>query len=140
MAGVTRTSERTLAQRDLNRAMLARQMLLEPVSTTIPRVLERMGGLQAQYAPSMYIGLWTRKVGFERDQLDRALRRRVVVQGTLMRSTITWSPGRTTGPWRSGYAGDAASPGSNTGRDGTTARRRCRPTRASSTLGSATGR
>jgi hypothetical protein len=68
--------------------MLARQMLLEPVSTTIPRVLERMGGLQAQYAPSMYIGLWTRKVGFERDQLDRALRRRVVVQGTLMRETI----------------------------------------------------
>jgi hypothetical protein len=51
-------------------------------------MLERMGGLQAQYAPSMYVGLWTRLEGFERDQLTRALERRSVVQGTLMRSTI----------------------------------------------------
>src|SRR3954452_2469376 len=47
-----------------------------------------MGGLQAQYAPSMYIGLWSRMEGFERDQLDRALERRSVAQGTLMRATI----------------------------------------------------
>jgi winged helix DNA-binding protein len=47
-----------------------------------------MGGLQAQYAPSMYIGLAARMEGFERDQLDRALERRSVVQGTLMRATI----------------------------------------------------
>jgi hypothetical protein len=51
-------------------------------------MLERMGGLQAQYAPSMYIGLWSRLEGFERRQLDQALERRSVVQGTLMRSTI----------------------------------------------------
>jgi Winged helix DNA-binding domain len=81
-------TERTLAQRELNRALLARQMLLERDRTTIPRVLERMGGLQAQYAPSMYIGLWSRLAGFERDDLDRALERKAVVQGTLMRSTI----------------------------------------------------
>ena len=54
----------------------------------IPRMLERMGGLQAQYAPSMYIGLWSRLDGFERDALTRALERRRVIQGTLMRSTI----------------------------------------------------
>jgi hypothetical protein len=47
-----------------------------------------MGGLQAQYAPSMYIGLWSRVQGFERQQLTRALERRTVVQGTLMRTTI----------------------------------------------------
>src|ERR1041385_2651457 len=47
-----------------------------------------MGGLQAQYAPSMYIGLWSRVEGFDRDQLNRALVRRSVIQGTLMRSTI----------------------------------------------------
>lgn len=47
-----------------------------------------MGGLQAQYAPSMYIGLWTRLGGFERGQLTRALERRAVIQGTLLRSTI----------------------------------------------------
>ena len=47
-----------------------------------------MGGLQAQYAPSMYIGLWTRVRAIERDGVTRALERRLVVQGTLMRDTI----------------------------------------------------
>jgi hypothetical protein len=51
-------------------------------------MLERMGGLQAQYAPSMYIGLWSRLDGLERDALTRALETRRVMQGTLMRSTI----------------------------------------------------
>jgi Winged helix DNA-binding domain len=77
-----------LGERELNRALLARQLLLEPASTSIPRALERIGGLQAQYAPSMYIGLHARLEGFERDQLDRALERRSVVQGTLLRATI----------------------------------------------------
>ena len=54
----------------------------------MPKTLERMGGLQAQYAPSMYIGLWSRLEGFERHALTRALERRAVVQGTMMRSTI----------------------------------------------------
>jgi hypothetical protein len=81
-------STRTLTQRDLNRALLARQFLLERQRMPLPRALERLGGLQAQYAPSMYIGLWTRLEGFERHDLDRALDRRSVVQGTLMRTTI----------------------------------------------------
>jgi hypothetical protein len=81
-------TQRVLTERELNRALLARQMLLERVSLSIPRALERMGGLQAQYAPSMYIGLWSRVEGFERDALTRALERRSVAQGTLMRSTI----------------------------------------------------
>jgi winged helix DNA-binding protein len=81
-------TERVLSARELNRALLARQMLLERAPVSIPRALERMGGLQAQYAPSMYIGLWSRVEGFQRDALTRALGRRSVVQGTLMRSTI----------------------------------------------------
>src|SRR5919204_4319714 len=81
-------AERTLTGRELNRALLARQLLLGREQAAIPRVLERMGGLQAQYAPSMYIGLWSRLAGFERDDLDRALERKAVVQGTLMRQTI----------------------------------------------------
>jgi hypothetical protein len=81
-------AERTLTERELNRALLARQLLLERVRSPLPRVLERMGGLQAQYAPSMYIGLWSRVEGFERDALTRALERRSIVQGTLMRATI----------------------------------------------------
>ncbi len=80
--------ERILTQAELNRALLARQLLLDRAKGTIPKVLERMGTLQAQYAPSMYIGLHSRIAGFERAQLDRALERRTVVQGTLMRATI----------------------------------------------------
>jgi hypothetical protein len=80
--------ERVLTQRDLNRALLARQHLLERARAPLPRALERVGGLQAQYAPSMYIGLWSRLESFERDDLTRALERRTVVQGTMMRATI----------------------------------------------------
>jgi hypothetical protein len=80
--------ERVLTQRELNRALLARQLLLERARTPLPRALERVGGIQAQYAPSMYIGLWSRLEGFEREQLTRALTRRSIVQGTLMRTTI----------------------------------------------------
>jgi hypothetical protein len=79
---------RTLTQRELNRALLARQGLLERLEPPLPRFVERIGGLQTQYAPSGYIGSWSRLEGFERDQLTRALERRTVVQATLMRSTI----------------------------------------------------
>jgi len=85
---VAASAERTLTPRELNRALLARQLLLERARTTLPAALESMGGLQAQYAPSMYIGLWSRVEGFERDHLTRALERRTVVQGTLLRATI----------------------------------------------------
>jgi hypothetical protein len=81
-------AERTLTQRELNRALLARQLLLERPKLSIARAVERVGGLQMQYAPSAYIGLWSRLAGFERDDLTRALERRTVVQGTLMRATI----------------------------------------------------
>ncbi len=84
--------DRTLKELDLNRALLARQLLLERSKSSIPKVLERMGTLQAQYAPSLYIGLFSRMEGFEREQLDRALERRAVAQGTLMRATIHLVP------------------------------------------------
>jgi Winged helix DNA-binding domain len=80
--------ERVLSQRELNRALLERQFLLTRRRETLPRALERIGGIQAQYAPSMYIGLWSRLADFERARLTRALERRTVVQGTLLRSTI----------------------------------------------------
>jgi hypothetical protein len=79
---------RTLTERELNRALLARQMLLERAAAPLPRALERMGFVQNQYAPSGYIGLWSRVRGFERDALTRALERRTVVQGTMLRATI----------------------------------------------------
>jgi hypothetical protein len=81
-------AERILTELELNRALLARQLLLERAALPVPRALERIGGLQTQYAPSAYIGLWSRLAGFARDDLTRALERRTVVQATLMRATI----------------------------------------------------
>jgi len=81
-------AERTLTERELNRALLARQLLLERSTASLPRVLERMGGLQAQYAPAMYIGLWSRVEGLQREAVTRALERRSIVQGSMMRATI----------------------------------------------------
>jgi Winged helix DNA-binding domain len=77
-----------LTARELNRALLARQLLLERARLSIPRAIERVGGLQTQYAPSGYVGLCSRLAGFERDALTRALERRTVVQASLMRVTI----------------------------------------------------
>lgn len=77
-----------LGERELNRALLARQLLLERHELPLPRAVERVGGLQTQYAPSAYVGLWTRLAGFEREALTRALERRSVIQATLMRVTI----------------------------------------------------
>jgi hypothetical protein len=81
-------AERTLSQRELNRALLARQLLLERVRLPIPRALERLGGIQDQYAPNAYIRLWSCLEDFRRDDLTRALERRSVVQATLLRATI----------------------------------------------------
>ena len=87
-------SERVLTQRELNRALLARQLLLQRSTLSIPRALERMGGIQNQYAPNAYVRLWSCLEGFRREQLTHALERRTVVQGTLMRSTIHYVSAR----------------------------------------------
>ena len=79
---------KVLSTRQLNRALLARQQLLERSTASIPRALERMGGLQAQYAPAIYIGLWSRMATLERARVTSALERRQIVQGTMMRATI----------------------------------------------------
>jgi Winged helix DNA-binding domain len=95
-------AERILTQRELNRALLERQFLLSRRREALPRALERLGGIQAQYAPSMYIGLWSRLADFERDSLTRALGRRTVIQATLMRSTIHLVSARDYWPFAAG--------------------------------------
>ena len=62
-----------LSTRELNRALLARQLLLERARAPLVRAVERVGGLQSQYAPSAYVGLWSRLAGFERSRLTSAL-------------------------------------------------------------------
>jgi Winged helix DNA-binding domain len=81
-------AERVLSPRELNRALLARQLLLERAKLSPARALERVGGLQTQYAPTGYMGLWSRLQGFRREALTGALEQRRVVQATLMRVTI----------------------------------------------------
>lgn len=58
------------------------------VAFPLPHALERIAGLQSQYAPSAYVGLWSRLEGFRRQELTQALEDRSVVQATLMRVTI----------------------------------------------------
>ena len=70
-------------------SLLARQLLLERSARSIPDAVDQVGsGLQTQYAPSGYVGLWTRLRDFRRDALTMALEDRTVVQATLMRVTI----------------------------------------------------
>ena len=79
---------RTLTEQDLNRALLARQLLLERSPLSIEEAIEQIGGLQTQYAPSGYVGLWTRVAGFRREALTTALEDGSIVQATLLRNTI----------------------------------------------------
>jgi len=81
-------AEPTLTALQLNRALLARQFLLERSSLSMVETVERIGGLQTQYAPSGYIGLWSRLQNFRREALTTALEQRRVIQGSLLRSTI----------------------------------------------------
>ena len=81
-------AEPILTQRALNRALLARQLLLERTKLSIPAALEQLGGIQNQYAPNAYIRLWSCLDDFRRDDLTRAYEDATVVQGTLMRGTI----------------------------------------------------
>jgi hypothetical protein len=80
--------EPVLTARMLNRALLARQLLLEPSDLGIVGAIEQVGGLQTQYSPSGYVGLWSRLRDFRRESLTEALVDRSVVQATMMRATI----------------------------------------------------
>ena len=74
--------------RELNRATLARQLLLARARLPVPRAVERIGAVQAQDAGAPYAALHARLDGFRRTLLDRALERRQVVKATLMRGTL----------------------------------------------------
>src|SRR4051794_17134296 len=79
---------RVLSPRELNRATLARQLLLERKKLSPSAAIERVAGLQAQWPPSPYIGLWSRIVGFRRETLERAIVRGDILKPTVMRGTL----------------------------------------------------
>lgn len=77
-----------LSTRDLNRALLARQLLLERVPLTVTEAVRRVVALQAQEPASPYLALWARLSAFDPAQLDAAFRDGTVVKATLMRITL----------------------------------------------------
>jgi winged helix DNA-binding protein len=78
----------TLTQRALNRALLARQMLLAREELSPVAAIEHLVGLQAQQARPPFLGLWSRIPGFQREDLRSLLESRQVVRATLMRCTL----------------------------------------------------
>src|SRR5450432_2411890 len=81
-------AERVLTLRELNRATLARQMLLAREPVPVPAAIERLVGLQSQALPAPYIGLWTRLNAFRRDDLTALIERHAVIKATMMRATL----------------------------------------------------
>src|SRR4051794_40871196 len=81
-------AERTLTLRELNRATLARQLLLERKRLSPSAVVERLVGMQAQWPPAPYLGIWTRTTSFKRQALERELMRGAVVKATVIRQTL----------------------------------------------------
>ena len=80
--------ERVLTLRELNRATLARQLLLARHRLPVAAAVERLAGMQSQWAPAPYVGLWTRVEDFRRQALERAMLQRRLVRAVLMRGTI----------------------------------------------------
>lgn len=77
-----------MSQRALNRALLARQLLLAREHLTPLETVERLAGLQAQVPRPPFVGLWTRLSNFDRAQLTSRLHDRSIVRATMMRGTI----------------------------------------------------
>jgi hypothetical protein len=81
-------ADRVLTLRELNRATLARQLLLERAALPVPAVIERLVGLQAQLPVAPYVGLWTRMQHFRHDDLAQLIENRSVIKATMMRATL----------------------------------------------------
>jgi hypothetical protein len=81
-------ADRVLTLRELNRATLSRQMLLERENVTPLEAVQRLVALQAQVTSPPYVGLWTRLEEFGREDLTRLMLEWRVVRATLMRATL----------------------------------------------------
>ena len=80
--------EKVLDRTALNRALLARQLLLERKPMSAAATIEHLVGMQAQAPNLPYVGLWSRLRGFRHEELSRLVETRKAVRLSLMRNTI----------------------------------------------------
>jgi hypothetical protein len=77
-----------LTLRALNRATLARQLLLDRSALTAPQAITHLAGLQAQAPRAPYVGLQARLARFRPEHLENLLTERVALRAHLMRNTV----------------------------------------------------
>jgi hypothetical protein len=74
--------------RELNRTLLLRQMLLQRKRISVHDAVAKLVALQAQYAPSPYVALWSRVQGFRKEQLTEAFVDGSIVKAGTLRTTL----------------------------------------------------
>jgi hypothetical protein len=77
-----------LTNRQLNRATLARQWMLERSDVAIPDAVAFLLGLQAQTSAGPYQGLWNRLRGFRHEDLTALIADKSMLRATTMRTTL----------------------------------------------------
>jgi hypothetical protein len=77
-----------LSPRALNRALLARQMLLERSTMPVADAVGFLLGMQAQVPTDPYVGLWSRLADFDPQALSRLIEQRAAVRVAAMRGTV----------------------------------------------------
>ncbi|AIE84363.1 hypothetical protein OP10G_0995 [Fimbriimonas ginsengisoli Gsoil 348] len=81
-------AQTAISRRALNRALLARQMLLQRVEDPVEEVVGRLVAMQAQEPRPPFIGLWSRIAGFDRAEAIRLLHERRLVRASTLRGTL----------------------------------------------------
>ena len=85
------TDDAPLTLRRLNRALLARQLLLERAPLDPVAGVAHLGGVQAQEPEPPFLGLWSRLRDVTRPAIVDLLAARRIVRGTTLRGTIHWA-------------------------------------------------